>query len=229
MKSVLVIDDDASLRDTIAVILEQAEFRPLLAADGISGLSSALLNKPDLVLVDLRMPGMGGSEVCQQLRQSGSAVPIIALSAVEDEIDKVLLLEMGADDYVVKPFGARELLARIRAVMRRSSPSLRRIAQFGDTSIDFERRAVSRGGENVKLTPAEFNLLTFFVQNPDKPLTRDMILNSVWGYECFPNTRTVDAHVVKLRQKLERHPASPRHFLTVHGVGYRFLPDVTDA
>lgn len=223
MKSVLVIDDDPSLRDTIAVILEQAEFRPLLAGDGLAGLESALLNKPDLVLVDLRLPGLNGSEICQQLRQRGSAVPIIALSAVDEEIDKVLLLEVGADDYVTKPFGARELLARIRAVLRRSSPNLRRIVQFGDTTIDFERRSVCRNGENIKMTPAEYNLLTFFVQNPDKPLTRDMVLNSVWGYECFPNTRTVDAHVVKLRQKLEADPVNPRHFLTVHGVGYRFI------
>jgi len=223
MKSVLVIDDDPSLRDTIAVILEQAEFRPLLAGDGLAGLESALLNKPDLVLVDLRLPGLSGSEICQQLRQGGSAVPIIALSAVDEEIDKVLLLEVGADDYVTKPFGARELLARIRAVLRRSSPNLRRIVQFGDITIDFERRSVCRNGENIKMTPAEYNLLTFFVGNPDKPLTRDMILNSVWGYECFPNTRTVDAHVVKLRQKLEVDPVNPRHFLTVHGVGYRFI------
>jgi DNA-binding response OmpR family regulator len=223
MKSVLVIDDDPSLRDTIAVILEQSEFRPLLAPDGVAGLESALLNKPDLILVDLRLPGLSGSEICQQLRQSGSSVPIIALSAVDDEIDKVLLLEVGADDYVTKPFGARELLARIRAVLRRSSPGLRKIVHFGDTTIDFERRSVCRNGENIKMTPAEYNLLTFFVQNPDKPLTRDMILNSVWGYECFPNTRTVDAHVVKLRQKLETDPVSPRHFLTVHGVGYRFV------
>ena len=223
MKSVLVIDDDPSLRDTIAVILEQAEFRPLLAGDGLVGLESALLNKPDLVLVDLRLPGLSGSEICQQLRQSGSSVPIIALSAVDDEIDKVLLLEVGADDYVTKPFGARGLLARIRAVLRRSSPGVRRVVQFGDTTIDFERRSVCRNGESVKMTPAEYNLLTFFVQNPDKSLTRDMILNSVWGYECFPNTRTVDAHVVKLRQKLEADPISPRHFLTVHGVGYRFV------
>src|SRR5438874_7151530 len=120
---------------------------------------------------------MSGTDICKQLRAAKLATPIVVLSALGDELDKVLLLEIGADDYVVKPFGARELLARIRAVLRRSSPSLRRIAQFGDTSIDFERRAVSRSGEAVKLTPAEFNLLTFFVQNPDKPLTRDMILN----------------------------------------------------
>lgn len=224
MKSILVIDDDASLRDTIAIILEQAEFKPIVAGDGVTGLESALRNKPDLLLVDLRLPGLSGIDICKQLRQSGVATPIIALSASDEELDKVLLLEIGADDYVVKPFGSRELLARIRAVLRRCSPGTMGLVQFGDTTVDVERRLVSRGGEPVKMTPAEYNLLTFFLQNPNKPLTRDQILNSVWGYECFPNTRTVDAHVVKLRQKLESDAAFPKHFLTLHGVGYRFLP-----
>jgi DNA-binding response OmpR family regulator len=167
---------------------------------------------------------MSGIEICKQVRAANIKTPIIVLSAVGEEVDKVLLLEIGADDYVVKPFGARELLARIRAVLRRASPDSRKIAQFGIVSVDFERRIVTNRGEPVKVTPAEYNLLTYFLQNPDRPLTRDMILNSVWGYESFPNTRTVDAHVVRLRQKLEADPNLPRHFLTVHGVGYRFVP-----
>src|SRR5579885_3624930 len=157
-------------------------------------------------------------------KASNVSTPIIVLSALGDEVDKVLLLEIGADDYVVKPFGTRELLARIRAVLRRASPDARKVVHFSDVEVDLERRLVRRRGEELKLTPAEYNLLTYFLQNPDRPLTRDMILNSVWGYEFFPNTRTVDAHVVKLRQKLEPDPNTPRHFLTVHGVGYRFLP-----
>jgi DNA-binding response OmpR family regulator len=167
---------------------------------------------------------MSGIEICKQLRAARVATPIIVLSAVGEELDKVLLLEIGADDYVVKPFGTRELMARIRAVLRRAAPDGRKVVHFGDTEIDFERRIVSRKNEELKFTPAEYNLLSFFLHNPDRPLTRDMILNSVWGYEFFPNTRTVDAHVVKLRQKLEPDPNSPRHFLTVHGVGYRFVP-----
>jgi DNA-binding response OmpR family regulator len=224
MYKVLVIDDDASLRDTIAVVLEQAELQPILAGDGKSGLEIALRNKPDLILVDLRLPGLNGVDVCKQIRESGLATPIIGLSAVDQELDKVLMLEVGADDYVTKPFGSRELLARIRAVLRRCGPNNRRLIEFGVATVDLERRTVTRNNDPVKLTRAEFNLLSFFLHNPDKPLTRDMILNSVWGYECFPNTRTVDAHVVKLRQKLEQEPAVPQHFLTVHGVGYRFLP-----
>lgn len=224
MPTILVIDDDESLRDTIGVMIEQEGFRALLAADGRTGFDKALTLKPDLVLVDLRLPGMSGTEICKQLRASHVKTPIVVLSAVCDEVDKVLLLEIGADDYVVKPFGARELMARIRAVLRRSSADARKVAHFSDTEVDFERRIVSRKGEELKVTPAEYNLLCYFIQNADRALTRDMILNSVWGYEFFPNTRTVDAHVVKLRQKLEPDPNTPRHFLTVHGVGYRFVP-----
>jgi DNA-binding response OmpR family regulator len=224
MNTILVIDDDDNLRDTVGLMLEQEGYRPILAADGKTGYEKALSAKPDLILVDLRLPGMSGIEISKQLRAGNVQTPIIVLSAVGQEVDKVLLLEIGADDYVVKPFGARELLARIRAVLRRTSPDSRKIVQFGDSSIDFERRIVMRCGEPIKLTPAEYNLLTYFLSNPDRPLTRDMILNSVWGYESFPNTRTVDAHVVKLRQKLEPDPNTPKLFLTVHGVGYRFLP-----
>ena len=224
MQTIVVIDDDESLRDTIGFLLEQEGFKAVLAADGRTGYENALALKPDMMLVDLRLPGMSGIEICKHLRAAHVMTPIIVLSALGDEVDKVLLLEIGADDYVVKPFGARELLARIRAVLRRTSPDARKVAQFGEIVIDFERRVVTRNNEPLKMTPAEYNLLTYFLSNPDRPLTRDMILNSVWGYESFPNTRTVDAHVVKLRQKLESDPNSPRHFLTVHGVGYRFLP-----
>ena len=224
MQTILVIDDDDSLRDTIAMMLEQDGFRAVLSADGRDGFDKAITSKPDLVLVDLRLPGMTGTEICKQLRAANVKTPIIVLSALGDELDKVLLLEIGADDYMVKPFGTRELMARIRAVLRRTSSDARKVVHFSDNEIDFERRLVRRKGDELKLTPAEYNLLCYFLQNPDRALTRDMILNSVWGYEFFPNTRTVDAHVVKLRQKLEPDPNTPKHFLTVHGVGYRFVP-----
>jgi DNA-binding response OmpR family regulator len=224
MQTIVVIDDDESLRDTIGVLLEQEGFRAVLAADGRAGYENAVLIKPDLILVDLRLPRMSGIEICKQLRADQVKTPIIVLSALGDEVDKVLLLEIGADDYIVKPFGTRELLARIRALLRRTSADSHKVLHFGDAELDLQRRVVKRGGDELKLTPSEYNLLTYFVQNPDRPLTRDMILNSVFGYDFFPNTRTVDAHIVKLRQKLEPEPNLPRHFLTVHGVGYRFLP-----
>ncbi len=224
MQTILVIDDDAELQDTIAVMLEQEGYKVVQTLDGRSGYEKALVLKPDLMLVDLRLPGMTGMEICKQLRSSQIQTPIIVLSAVGEEVDKVLLLEIGADDYVTKPFGRRELLARIRAVLRRASSDAHTVLRFSDVEIDVDRRVVTRAGQDIKVTPAEYNLLVYFLQNPDRPLTRDAILNAVWGYDSFPNTRTVDAHVVKLRQKLEPDANIPRHFLTVHGVGYRFLP-----
>ena len=224
MPTALVIDDDDSLRDTVSLLLEQAGYQTYVAANGRDGFETALRVRPDLVLVDLRLPMMDGTEVCKQIRASGLQVPIIVLSAVGEEVDKVLLLELGADDYVVKPFGARELLARVKAVLRRTALDSQRLIKFSTVVIDIERRVVVRDGESIKLTPAEYNLLLYFVHNPDRVLSRDNILNSVWGYESFPNTRTVDAHVLKLRQKLEPDASVPRHFVTVHGVGYRFLP-----
>ena len=225
MQHILVIDDDENLRDTIVVMLDAEGYRVTQSPDGASGVDMALTLKPDLLMIDLRLPGLPGVEICKRVRAAGLPMPILVLSAVGDEVDKVLMLEIGADDYVVKPFGRRELLARIRALLRRAAPQdVSRLLHFGETEIDMERRLVMRAGDEVRLTPAEYNLVIYFVQNPDRVLTRDIILNAVWGYDSSPNTRTVDAHVVKLRQKLERDANNPRHFLTVHGVGYRFLP-----
>lgn len=224
METVLVIDDDCNVRDTIGVMLEQEGFHAVLAVDGTAGVQQALAIRPEVILVDLRMPGLSGAEVCQQLRATGMKTALIILSAVNGETDKVRLLDIGADDYVVKPFGARELLARIRAVLRRSAPNDIRRVEFADVQVDLTRRLVKKSNQELKLTRAEYNLLTYFLQNADRPLTREMILNSVWGYDWLPHTRTVDAHVVRLRHKLESDPSRPRHFLTVHGVGYRFLP-----
>jgi DNA-binding response OmpR family regulator len=224
MQTILVIDDDEAIRQVIGVMLENEGFRSIMAADGKTGLQEAFASRPSLIIVDLRMPGLSGVDVCKAIRSAGVQTPLIVLSAVGDEIDKVLLLEIGADDYVVKPFGTRELLARIRAVLRRTNPETNPIISFSDVEVDLERHSVRRKGEEIKLTRAEFKLLAFFLQNPDRPLTRDVLLNSVWGYEAFPNTRTVDAHVVRLRQKLEPDSETPRHFVTMHGVGYRFIP-----
>jgi DNA-binding response OmpR family regulator len=223
LHKILVVDDDAELRETVSILLEREGFLPIQAVDGESGLEKTLSLKPTLILVDLRLPGLSGIELCKQIRAHRLTTPIIVLSAVRDELDKVLLLEIGADDYVVKPFGTRELLARIRAVLRRSAGEAARILRFAQVEVDLDRRTILRNGKEVKITPAEYNLLTFFLQNMDRVLSRDVILNSVWGYDFYPNTRTVDAHVVKLRQKFEPEPAAPRHFVTVHGVGYRFL------
>jgi DNA-binding response OmpR family regulator len=223
MSKILLIDDDETLSDSIGVMLEREQFTPILAGDAETGFQKALSLKPQLMLVDLRLPGMGGAELCKQLRASSIETPIIILSGIGDEIEKVLLLEIGADDYMVKPFSPRELVARIRALLRRSSNRLDKIVRFGDVEVDLDRRLILRNGAQLKATRLEYELLTFFLHNVDRPLTRDMILNSVWGFESYPNTRTVDAHVVRLRQKIEANPNAPRHVLTVHGLGYRFV------
>lgn len=223
MQRILVIDDDESLRDTIGAMLEQAIFLPIFAEDGKSGFEKALTLKPDLLLLDLNLPGMNGAEVCKQLRVQKVQTPIIVLSAAGEEIDKVVLLEIGADDYLVKPFGMRELVARIRALLRRTVAATR-VLHFGDVAMDLDRRNITRNGHEVKLKPTEYKLLVHFLQNPDRALTREALLDLVWGYESYPNSRTVDAHIARLRQKLEPDPHIPRHFVTVHGIGYRFLP-----
>lgn len=158
-QKILVIDDDKDLRDTVSLMLEQEGFQTVLAAEGRAGFEQTLMLQPDLVLVDLRLPGMSGVEICKQLRASRVATPIVVLSAVGDEIDKVLLLEIGADDYIVKPFGARELVARIRAVLRRSTADSRKVLHVGEIEVDLERRFVTHGEREIRLTPAEYNLL----------------------------------------------------------------------
>ena len=219
----MIIEDDAEIRGIVKTLLTTEGFTVEEADDGRDAVERVFLMKPDLILVDLRLPGLDGAEVCKRIRAGRMNTPIIVISAAKDEFDKVLLLELGADDYVVKPFGARELLARIKAVLRRSGADTRLVLSFANVEVDTERRVVTSRGNEVPLTPSEYNLLTYFLRNPNRVLTREAILEDVWGFESAPTARTVDSHVVKLRQKLEPDPSVPRYFLTVHGVGYRFV------
>jgi DNA-binding response OmpR family regulator len=221
MPKILLIDDDAMVCETLGRMLEREGFELVLADNGENGFEKALTMNPQLILVELRLLGMSGFELCKQLRAANVSIPIIVLSGVGEEVDKVLLLEIGADDYVVKPFSPRELMARIRAVLRRTSV-FERVIRFGDVEVDINRRIIKRRGQEISLTRLEYNLLTFFLNHVNTALSRDVLLNAVWGFDTYPNTRTVDAHVVRLRQKLEPDPATPRHVLTVHGLGYRF-------
>jgi DNA-binding response OmpR family regulator len=221
-KTVMIIEDDAEIRGIVRTLLANEGFHVEEAEDGRSAVERVFLTKPDLILVDLKLPGLDGAEVCKRIRAGRMETPIIVISAAREEFDKVLLLELGADDYLVKPFGARELLARIKAVMRRVKPD-HAIRTFGTIDVDTQRRMVTNRGEEVQLTPSEYNLLTYFLSNPNRVLTREIILEHVWGFEAAPTARTVDSHVVKLRQKLEPDPSVPRYFLTVHGAGYRFV------
>jgi len=182
-------------------------------------------SRPNFVILDLAMPKMNGQDVCRSIRKESEEVPILVLTGSSDEISRVLLLEMGADDYVTKPFSPKELLARVRAVLRRT----RRTHEvehlyFDDVSVDFAKMEAVRGTRPVPLTPQEFKLLKYFAQHPQRVLSRDQLLSDVWGYNSYPSTRTVDSHILTLRQKLERDPASPIHFVTVHHAGYKFVP-----
>ncbi len=180
---------------------------------------------PRIVILDLRLPGKSGQDLCREIKQECSNVPILVLSAASDVLDKVLLLELGADDYVTKPFSPRELLARVRAAFRRLNQSSDKIEVFGfdDVEVNFSRMELHRAGQLVPLTPQEFKMLRFFLNNPERVISRTELLNEVWGYNNYPTTRTVDTHILRLRQKLEKDPTDPVHFRTVHGTGYKFV------
>ena len=225
MPKILIVEDEpgmvAGLRDNF----EFEGYQVLSAMDGVSGLERALADSPDLVILDVMMPRMSGLDVCKQLKSKRPAIPIIMLTARGQEVDKVVGLELGADDYVTKPFSIRELLARVKAVLRRvgSVPKAQDSYTFGDVEVNLQSCQVSRRGRSLDFSSKEFDLLKYFLSHPGEALTRDRLLEEVWGYDKFPTTRTVDAHIVRLRQKLEPKPDDPRFFLTVHGTGYKFV------
>lgn len=234
----LVVDDERTLRDTLEYNLRREGYRVLTAADGDQAIRLAQAERPDLIILDVMLPGMSGFDVCRAVRKSLS-VPILMLSAREEEIDKVLGLELGADDYLAKPFGLRELLARVHALLRRSEllrasaapeqdvmpgPPMPPVLVSGDLSIDPARRTVTRSEKPLALKPKEFDLLTFLAAHPRQVFSREVLLNHVWGYDFVGGTRTVDVHVRWLRTKIETDPANPTIIETVYGVGYKFSP-----
>jgi len=240
-RKILLVDDEPVLVETIAYNLEQAGYQVIIAADGASALQAAQRELPDLIILDIMLPEMDGLEVCRQLRRENSTAttPIMMLTAKGEEIDKVVGLEVGADDYVTKPFGRRELLARVRALLRRAEyvpPDAEQSAQetagevsrasrellAGPLRIDLAGRRVNCRGKDMELQPKQFELLTYLVRNRGTVLTRDQLLHNVWGYDYAGDTRTVDVHVRWLREKLEEDPANPRLIQTVRGVGYCF-------
>lgn len=225
MERILVIEDDPKVQRAMSRLFEPEGFAVEIASDGRTGVQAFSACQPGVVLLDLRMPGMSGRDVCQEIKRLSPSIPIIVVSATADEMDKVLLLELGADDYVTKPFSPRELLARTRAALRRSSrtPTVDSFV-FDEVTVDFTRMQLTKSGESIPVTAQEFKVLKFMIENRERVISREELLNDVWGYQDYPTTRTVDNHILKLRQKLEQEPANPVHFLTVHGVGYRFVP-----
>src|SRR5271155_2751057 len=238
VETVLVVEDSRAMQRTLQRLFEADGLRVQIASDGIAGLESFREQAPSVVVLDLKLPRLPGKEVCRAFKAHAARVPIVVLSANCEVEDKVLLLELGADDYVTKPFSPRELLARVRRAMRRggpaaadaaaasvaSAPAAHELLVFGDTRIDFTSMVVTRGGRTLAFTAQEFKLLKYFARCPARVISRQELLNEVWGYENYPTTRTVDNHILRLRQKLEPDPARPRYFLTMHGTGYKFTP-----
>ncbi len=229
MSRILVVDDEQTLLETIRYNLRREGHEVLTATDGLQALEVARRDRPDLVVLDLMLPKLDGFEVCRAIRRD-QTVPILMLTAKDDEVDKIVGLELGADDYMTKPFSMRELLARVRAMLRRvqmlrdeatdhqEAPSYR----SGDLEVDVRQHRVFLGGREVGLKPKEFDLLAFLVRNPGQAFTREILLQRVWGYDYVGDTRTVDVHIRGLREKIEADPSDPTRLETVRGVGYRF-------
>ncbi len=221
----MIVEDDASILLGLEKSLEFHSYEVVCAKDGKSGLQLAMGKKsPDLIILDIMLPKLDGYQFCQQLRENNADIPIIMLTAKDREMDKVMGLELGADDYVTKPFSLLELLARIKAVLRRVRGVEEHTGNFafGDIEIDFDRRIVTREGEELDLSQKEFDLLAFLISSDGRVLTREVILDAVWGYDYYGTLRTVDNFITRLRQKIEDDPANPRYILTVRGMGYKF-------
>lgn len=225
MEKILIVEDDPGVQRALKRLFQAEDYVVEVKGDGPSGLESFHSSPPSAVVLDLRLPGIPGSDVCRGIKKEAPSVPVIVLSAKTDVADKVLLLEIGADDYVTKPFSPRELLARVRAALRRTSrQDVGQLFVFDRVSVDFARMELTREGRRVPMTAQEFKVLKFFAQNPERVVSRSELLNEVWGYRNYPSTRTVDSHIWKLRLKLEDDPRNPVHFQTVQRAGYKFVP-----
>ncbi|HMF54224.1 MAG TPA: response regulator transcription factor [Edaphobacter sp.] len=222
---ILVVEDDPRMQKVLHRMFRDQGYGVTLCADGQSGLDSFRANKPSAVVLDLMLPNVFGRDVCKAIKAEQPDTPVIVVSAINEVADKVLLLELGADDYVTKPFSPRELMARVQAALRRrQKPTMTVTYSFGDCEIDFAKMSARRSDNAVALTAHEFKLLKYFVEHAERVLSREELLNEVWGYQSYPTTRTVDNHILKLRQKLEPDAAEPRYLQTVYGAGYKFVP-----
>jgi two-component system alkaline phosphatase synthesis response regulator PhoP len=225
LTKILIVEDEPDMVLGLKDNFEFEGYEVLTASDGAAGLERARTHKPDLVILDIMLPRYSGLEVCKTLRGEGFTAPIIMLTARGQEIDKVVGLELGADDYVTKPFSIRELLARVRAILRRSEGGKKRLSRyrFSDVELDFEVYQAKKGGDALDLSPREFELLRYLIERKGDTVSRDRLLEDVWGYESYPSTRTVDTHIAKLRAKIGDSGSEPRFILTIHGVGYKFV------
>jgi DNA-binding response OmpR family regulator len=225
MERILVIEDDGTLRKILRRLFSSEGYEVDAVPDAMAGLEMLRQRAPAAVILDLLRPGSSGCDLCKKIADLIPGLPLVILSASSDVADKVLLLEMGADDYVTIPFSPRELVARLRALIRRASRvSPEDVYAFDDVKVDFLKVEITRGGQKITVTAKEFKTLEFLTKNSERTISRDELLDKVWGYQDYPCTRTVDNHMLRLRQKLESDPSHPSHFLTVHGLGYKFVP-----
>jgi DNA-binding response OmpR family regulator len=226
MARILIAEDESDMAMGLKDNLQFEGYEIIVASDGEAALKATLEHSPDLVLLDIMMPKMDGLEVCRRIREAGYTIPILMLTAKSQEIDIVRGLEMGADDYITKPFSVRELLARLKAALRRTDAGkgLSRTLRIGESTVDLVKGRVDRGKETFALGHFELEILKMLVENAEKPVERNKLLDVIWGLEGFPATRTVDNHIVSLRRKIEPDPKHPRHIVTVHSIGYRFVP-----
>ena len=224
MKTILIVEDDPAILKGLEAALREDHYQVITAADGDKGLATAIREKTDLVILDVMLPKKDGFEVCRELRSAGVDVPILFLTSRKGEVDRVLGLELGADDYVTKPFSVRELKARVKARLRRATEIRREMDEysFGDVHIDFRKHEVTRGSKPVRLSAKELEVLKYLIQREGEVITRDNLLDDVWGYDTFPTTRTVDNYILTIRKKIEKDPSHPEHLLTVHTAGYKF-------
>jgi DNA-binding response OmpR family regulator len=223
--TILVVEDDPRMQHVLQRMFSSEQFEVIKAEDGRTAEELFRTKKPIAVVLDLILPNLSGRELCQSFKLSAPETPVIVVSAISEVVDKVLLLELGADDYVTKPFSPRELMARVQAaIRRRKKPVIGDSYRFDGCEIDFKKMTATRKGAAITLTSHEFRLLKFFTDNAERVLSREELLNEVWGYNCYPTTRTVDNQILKLRQKLESNPTNPTHFLTIYGAGYKFVP-----
>lgn len=222
---VLVVEDDRDLQKELQHLFLAEGYEVEMVADSKAALQILRKKPPSALVLDLQYPGSSGCDLCQEITRLAPGVPLMILSANSDVVEKILLLEIGADDYVTIPFVPRELVARLRALVRRASRAgVVADFVFDDVMVDFSKMDVTRSGEKVQMTAKEFKTLEFMTKNAQRVVSRDELLNEVWGYQNYPCTRTVDNHILRLRQKLESDPSDPSHFLTIHGVGYKFVP-----
>ena len=225
-EKILIIEDEEDLVKGLRINLVDEGYEVDYALNGREGLEKAMDDKPDLILLDIMLPGMNGLEICKELRKNKMDIPILMLTAKGEEIDKVVGLEIGADDYISKPFSIRELLARVKAHLRRenrSGESIPGVVQLESMKIDFGHYKIIRKDDEIDLTSLEVDVLRYLIGQDGKVVSRDDLLDKIWGYEKFPTTRTIDNHILKLRKKIEIDPNHPRHILTVYGGGYRFV------